>query len=996
MIPVLNPAGVQEILDYGIIGWAMSRFSGCWISMKTIAETVDSSASIAIDPLRTQFAVPDFEMPPGGLNIRLNDPPMELEERLMRHKLRAAVAFARANRLDKVMIASRRPRLGIVTTGKSYLDVRQALDDLGITEEMAGDLGLTVYKVGMPWPLEGDGVRAFAEGLEEILVVEEKRAVIEGQLKEHLYNHASGSRPLIVGKLDEEGGELLQPYGELSSARVAAVIGRRLLRFVENGNIRQRVDFLERQERQKATKGKAERKSWFCSGCPHSTSTHVPEGSRAVAGIGCHYMASWMDRRTETFAQMGGEGVAWTGQAPFTREKHIFANLGDGTYYHSGILAIRAAVASGVNITYKILYNDAVAMTGGQPHDGPLTVPAITRQVAAEGAKRIVLVSEEPERWAGPVGLAAGVSVEHRDELDRIQREIREVEGVSVIVYDQTCAAEKRRRRKRKLMADPPKRVVINDLVCEGCGDCSTKSNCLSVVPLETEFGRKRQIDQSSCNKDTSCLKGFCPSFVTVHGGNLKKPKPASGGKGALDWVAELPEPALPALDQPYGILVTGVGGTGIVTIGALLGMAAHLEGKGCSVLDMLGMSQKGGAVTSHIRIAAKPEDLHAVRIAAGGARVVLGCDIVVAASGDVLSKMAEGVTRPVINVHETITAAFTKSPDYRLPVDDLLSDIRGQVDGQELSTIDATRLATALLGDSIATNLFMLGYAWQKGLVPVSSEALLRAIELNGVSVGMNRGAFLWGRRAAVDLAAVEEAARPKEASSAPEHHRQSETLDELVERRVRFLTEYQDAAYASRYRNQVEWVRTVEQQKTRGSTGLAEAVARSYFKLMAYKDEYEVARLYTDGTFLEQVRSQFEGDYKLEFNLAPPLTAERDPETGHLRKRTFGPWMLKAFGMLAKMKRLRGTALDPFGRTEERKMERRLIKDYEALIGELLARLSYENHALAVEIASVAQNIRGYGHVKEASVEKAKALEAGLLERFRQQPPARPLAAE
>jgi indolepyruvate ferredoxin oxidoreductase len=997
MIPVLNPAGVQEILDYGLMGWAMSRYSGCWVAMKTIAETVDTSASVLVDPDRVRPVAPaDFEMPPGGLNIRWPDPPLQQEERLMRHKLYAALAFARANGLDRVAIASPRPRLGIVTTGKSYLDVRQALDDLGIPEERAAELGLTVYKVGMPWPLEPEGARRFAEGLEEILVVEEKRALVENQLKEQLYN-LGGARPRVVGKFDEEGRELLPSHNELSPARVAVALGRRLLRMVDDAGIRGRVEFLDRLEGGKGHKAAVERKPWFCSGCPHNTSTAVPEGSRALAGIGCHYMATWMDRRTETFSQMGGEGVAWIGQAPFTKARHVFANLGDGTYFHSGSLAIRAAVAAGVNITYKLLYNDAVAMTGGQPHDGQLTVAMAANQLAAEGVKRIVVVTDEPEKYEGPTGLPPGTPVEHRDELDRVQRDLREVQGVTVLIYDQTCATEKRRRRKRGLMADPPKRVLINEQVCEACGDCSRKSNCLSVVPVETEYGRKRQIDQSSCNKDFSCVKGFCPSFVTVHGGALRKPAATGRDEGSEAWAA-LPAPVLPALDRPYGILVTGVGGTGIVTIGALVGMAAHLEGKGCTVLDQAGLAQKGGPVTTHIRIAPAPEDIHAVRIAAGGANAVLGCDVVVAAGGDALSKMAAGTTRAVVNATDTITADFTRDRDFKVPVRDLLRDVEGQVGAGGLDVVDAARLATGLLGDSIATNPFMLGYAWQRGLVPLSEESLLRAIELNGVAVEMNKRAFLWGRRAAVAPAEVEAAAGATGAGAeaAPEHRRLSAGLDEAIARRVAHLTEYQDAAYAARYRHLVDWVRTVEGQKARGRSGLAEAVAKSYHRLLAYKDEYEVARLYTDGTFLRQLRATFEGDYRLEFHLAPPLLAERAPETGEPRKKTYGPWMLRAFAALARLKRLRGTRLDPFGWTEERRMERRLIGEYERTVAELLDGLDGHRHALAVEIASIPEDMRGYGHVKEANVKAAKEREARLLAEFRAFTPAPRLAAE
>ncbi|BAI72396.1 indolepyruvate ferredoxin oxidoreductase, alpha subunit [Azospirillum sp. B510] len=1001
MIPVLNPSGVQEILDYGLIGWQMSRWSGCWIAMKTIAETVDSSASVHIDPQRVSPVIPaDFPMPPGGLNIRWPDPPLEQEYRLMKHKLYAALAFARANRLDRVVMGSPRPRFGIVTTGKSYLDVRQAFDELGIGEEMAADWGITVYKVGMPWPLERDGVRHFAEGLEEIVVVEEKRAVIENQLKEQLYNWHPDVRPKVVGKFDEQGEWILPSAGELSPAQIAVVIGRRLQRFIDNENLARRIAFLDAQEKQKAHVARVVRKPTFCSGCPHNSSTVVPQGSRALGGIGCHYMATWLDRSTDTFTQMGGEGVPWVGQAPFTEEKHIFANLGDGTYFHSGVLAIRQAIAAKVNITYKILFNDAVAMTGGQPFDGTLTVQSIAHVLRAEGVQRITVVSDEPEKYGIGNGLPQYTGVEHRDDLDRVQKEMREVPGVSVLIYDQTCATEKRRRRKRGRMADPAKRVVINELVCEGCGDCSTKSSCVSVIPQETEFGRKRRIDQSSCNKDYSCTKGFCPSFVTVEGGQLRKPKPAAANPAADGGT--LPAPVLPAFDRTWSLYVTGVGGTGVVTIGALLGMAAHIEGKGVGVLDMTGLAQKGGAVTSHIRIAGTPEDIHSVRIAAGGADAVLGCDLIVAAAGDGLSKMTAGRTRAVINTHDSITADFIKKPDMVIPVRDLVGDIRKACGDGNVDAFDATTLATALLGDSLFANPFLMGYAWQKGLIPLSESSILKAIELNGVAVALNLDAFRWGRRAAIDLASVEAAAKPREVTEATpslllDQRRPSTGLDEVIERRRRFLVDYQDAAYAARYHALVDWTRRTEQQKIPGSTALTEAVARAHFKLMAYKDEYEVARLYTDSGFVENIARLFEGDWKLTFHMAPPVLGEAEADGGEPKKKSFGPWMLPVLRLLAKGKRLRGTRLDPFGRTAERRQERRLIAEYEAVVGELLTGLTAERLDLAVEIAALPMEMRGYGPVKARNVAAAKAKEARLLSGFRAPITApQPLAAE
>jgi indolepyruvate ferredoxin oxidoreductase len=991
-IPVLNPSGVQEILDYGLYGWAMSRFSGCWIALKTIAETMDSSASIEIDPARVGIALPqDFEMPPGGLNIRWPDQPLDQEYRLHKYKLYAALAFARANRLDRIVIDSPRPRFGIVTTGKSYLDVRQALDDLGIDDAHAAEIGFRLYKVGMSWPLEREGIRHFAEGLEEILVVEEKRAVIENQFKEQLYNWREDVRPRVIGKFDEQRNWILPSTGELTPAMIARVIAQRIARFHTSPRIQERLAFLEAKERQLG--GNVVpfvRTPYFCSGCPHNTSTKVPDGSRAVAGIGCHYLAQFMDRSTATFTQMGGEGVPWIGQAPFTETPHIFANLGDGTYTHSGVLAIRAAIAAKVNITYKLLFNDAVAMTGGQPSDTGLTVPVLTRQLAAEGVGRIVVVTDEPDKYPANTEFPAGATVRHRNDLDAVQRELREIPGVTAIVYDQTCAAEKRRRRKRGRFPDPAKRVFINDLVCEGCGDCSKTSNCVSVVPVETEFGRKRAIDQSSCNKDYSCVEGFCPSFVTVHGGGLKKPAPADLAEGGLP---PLPEPTQPALDKVYGILVTGVGGTGVVTIGALLGMAAHLENKGCTVLDMTGLAQKGGAVYSHVRIAARPDQIHAVRIAAGNAELLLGCDLVVSASADALSKLEPGYSRAIVNSHEIITGEFTRNPDLRFPTAALERSIAEATGAEGAEFLDATRLATGLLGDSIATNLFMLGYAYQRGLVPLSGDAIERAIELNAVAVDLNLAAFRWGRRAAVDRALVEARATPPNA--VPASHRLSETLDQVINRRITFLTGYQDTAYAARYAARVRRVREAETACLPGSTALTEAVARSLFKLMAYKDEYEVARLYTESDFLKRVADQFEGPYELHFHLAPPALGDRDPQTGHLKKREFGPWMLGMFRVLAKLRRLRGTRLDPFGRSEERRAERRLIAEYEAVIDEILNRLTPANYPVAIELAALPQEIRGFGHIKEAAMARVKAKETVLLARLRAPEPAPALAA-
>jgi len=986
MMPVLNPAGVQDILDMGLLGWAMSRYTGRWVGFKTIAETVESSASVNVNPHQLDILLPeDFELPPGGLNIRWPDPPMDQELRLHQYAMQAAQAFARINRLDKIIFDSPKARLGIVTTGKSYLDVLQALEYLGLDHRACEDIGIRVYKVGMTWPLEPTGIRAFMEGLEDVVVVEEKRAFIESQIKQYMFNWEH--RPSVVGKYDESGEWILPSTSELTPARIARVIAKRLARFHTSERIEQQLGFLKAKEAELALpRANFPRVPHYCSGCPHNTSTNVPEGSRALGGIGCHYMVTWMDRRTDTFTHMGGEGVSWCGQAPFTDTPHVFQNLGDGTYFHSGSLAIRQAIAAKVNITYKILYNDAVAMTGGQPVEGgTLTVPQIAHQMRSEGVQTIVVVSDEIDKWSDASIFPSGVEFEHRDDLDAVQKRLREVKGTSILIYDQVCATEKRRRRKRGKMEDPAKRVVINSLVCEGCGDCGVKSFCVSVLPKETEYGRKRSIDQSNCNKDFSCVKGFCPSFVTVKGGGLKKKKGAAAGDIAAR-LDSLPMPTFKSdLERPWNILITGVGGTGVVTIGALLGMAGHLEGRGASVLDQTGLAQKGGAVTTHIRIAKDPADIHAVRIAAGEADLVLGCDMVVVNDYWALSKVRAGRTEVVINTYEAMPGPFTTRPDMQFPSGGIVEAIKLALAGNDPVRVNATKIATALLGDAIASNLFMLGVAWQRGLVPLSLESITRAVQLNGAAVEMNLKAFAWGRLAAIDLDAVETAAGLREPAGdlvelPLDDERISGSLDEVIARRVKFLTGYQNAAYAKRYTDLVERVRAAESAKAPGSTALTEAVARYFFKLMAYKDEYEVARLYTDSDFLKKIEQQFEGDYRVHLNLAPPLLARRDAD-GHLVKREYGPWMLKAFGVLAKFRGLRGTAFDIFGRTEERRMERALIEQYRGDIERLLVELDPARLELAVKIASVPEQVRGYGHVKEAHVERAKALREELL---------------
>jgi indolepyruvate ferredoxin oxidoreductase len=1010
-LPVLFPSNVQEYLDFGLHGWAMSRYSGLWVAMKCVTDVVESSASVDIDPHRVEIVLPtDFAMPEGGLNIRWPDPPLVQEARLLDYKWYAALAYVRANKLDRIEIDSPHARFGIMTAGKAYLDVRQALSDLGLDDETCARIGVRLYKVGCVWPLEAQGAHAFAHGLQEILVVEEKRQILEYAIKEELYNWPDARRPRVFGKFDEKdgaGGEWSVPMGnwllpahyELSPAIIAKAIATRLDKFDLPADVRARIAtriaVIEAKEKALARpRVEAERKPWFCSGCPHNTSTNVPEGSRAMAGIGCHYMTVWMDRSTSTSSQMGGEGVAWIGQAPFTDEKHVFANLGDGTYFHSGLLAIRAAIASKTNITYKLLYNDAVAMTGGQPVDGVLTVPQITHQLAAEGATKIVIVTDEPEKYQTNVGLAPGIDVHHRDKLDEIQRQLREISGTTILIYDQTCATEKRRRRKRGTYPDPAKRVVINEAVCEGCGDCSVQSNCLSVEPLDTEYGTKRQINQSTCNKDYSCVKGFCPSFVTVEGGQLKKPKASSI---AGDAMPPVPMPELPRIDRPYGVLVTGVGGTGVVTIGALLGMASHLEQKGVTVLDVTGLAQKGGAVMSHVQIATHPADIHATRIAMGEADLVIGCDPIVTASNECGSRMQPGHTRVVVNSAQTPTAEFIKDPNWRFPGASAEADIRAAA-GEHVALVDANRFAVALLGDAIYTNPFVLGFAWQRGWVPLRHESLTRAIELNAVQVEKNLAAFEWGRRAAHDpdaLMRLTRAANPQArgASTASEGSSKiialhtPKALDALIEKRVAYLADYQDEAYATRYGRLVAEVRIAEVALNigDGQFPLTEAVAKNLHKLMAYKDEYEVARLYADPAFFEKLKSSFEGDWKPKLHLAPPLFSKKDAN-GHLIKKQYGPWIFSAMRVLAKLRFLRGTTFDVFGRTEERKMERALVTEYEALIKEVVAGLTAQKLALAIELANLPDSMRGFGHVKDNNVKAARIKWNALLARWRE----------
>jgi indolepyruvate ferredoxin oxidoreductase len=960
-MPVLSPADVQEVLDYGLLGYGMSRFSGLWVGLIALADTMDSGVTIDVSLDRHKIVTPaNFAIPAGGLGIRLKDQPLDKERRLRTLKIPAALAFARANKIDKVMLGAPRPRLGIVCQGQAYKDVIEAFAAMRISFEEAASLGVAIYKVGMPWPLEPQGLKAFAAGLETLMVIEHKRPLIETQARAALYDLPAHARPRIIGKTDEVGHPLLSQLGALSVAEVALAIADRL----PSGPHMERVnDYLARVSAASMAAvtlaADQQRKPFFCSGCPHNTSTRLPEGSRALAGIGCHYMASFSDPQTDLNSHMGGEGLTWVGSAPFTSEPHVFANLGDGTYNHSGSLAIRASIAAGSHITYKLLFNDAVAMTGGQQAESGFSPAQITRQLASEGISKTVIVADDVSRYEGVHDLAPGVEVRPRSELMAVQRMLRETPGTTVLLYDQVCATEKRRRRKRGKMETATKRVFINPLVCEGCGDCSKKSNCVSVEPLNTEFGRKRKINQSSCNTDYSCLDGFCPSFVTLEGADN-----AQGAAMPALTADSTPLPTFEALEGVRNIVFTGIGGTGVTTTASILAMAAHVDGRAASVVDMTGLAQKGGAVFSHVRIGETEETVVGGRVPAASAHVLIACDILSAAGPDALSLYAKDRTVAVGNEDFAPTADFVTDRDVRFDASNMAKRITAAT--KSYDEAPAHHLAETQMGDAIYANMIMLGFAWQKGHVPVSSRALYRAIRLNGVAADQNLQAFELGRKVAHDPSAR----GPAEADvPTPE----TMALGTLIERRAADLAAYQNQAYADRY------LFRIEQAALAGSEILTRAVATNLYKLMAYKDEYEVARLYTDGRYAAERAQTFKGG-KAKVWLAPPILAPKDDQ-GRPKKIAFGGWMLDyGFPLLARLKGLRGTAFDLFGRTDERRMERKLIADYEAGLDRLLSDISPERLPIAIQIAQIPQQIRGYGHIKDASVAAADAEGAKL----------------
>ncbi|WP_374572195.1 indolepyruvate ferredoxin oxidoreductase family protein [Phenylobacterium sp.] len=965
MMPVLAPSDLQELVEFGLVGFAMSRYSGCWVGMKVTTQLADSSGSIAGISARPTLRAPDVDdRPAGGLGIRWPENKQDMEARLVGPKLAAAKAFARANRVDRVVWNGQRSKLGLITVGKAHNDLLDALRIAGIDEDEAQALGLAVYKVGMPWPLEPEGVLAFANGLERILVIEEKRALVEPQLKALLYAQMpEGPRPLIIGKFDAAGQALLASHGELSPEDLVRAL-RELI-----PDLKAAPEHAPRQA--PALPDLLVRKEFFCAGCPHNRSTQVPEGSVALAGIGCHTMASRMpDRHTATVCQMGGEGAAWIGQAPFVDRKHVFQNLGDGTYFHSGLLAIRAAIAARVNITYKILFNDAVAMTGGQPVDGVLGVEQICAELAAEGVKRIVIATDEPER---PRRLPTGATVHPRQELDAIQRELRDVEGVSILIFEQVCAAEKRRRRKRKLLPEPPSRLFINERVCEGCGDCVKASSCIAVAPVDTPLGRKRAIDQSACNKDFSCVEGFCPSFVEVEGAQPRK----ADASRVRRWLADrppLPQPARARIETTKRILITGIGGSGVVTIGAVVAMAAHLDGLECAVLDMTGLAQKNGAVASHLTLAARRDAIGAVKIGVGAADYLIACDAVVAAAPEHLKLSKRSGAAAVVNADVAPTAGVIFDLTARMNDGALIDRIASALGGDAVACCAATGLSRKLLGDAVFANMLMLGFAWQKSALPVSHESLATAIRLNGAAVETNLTAFELGRRLAHEgttgMAELEIDTRPKPAA---------ESAEVVDSRRRDFLVAYQNTTYAARYCDRVARIAAID-------TALARVAADALFKLMAIKDEYEVARLYTDGVFRRTLDQEFTSVGRVRLHLAPPLLAPRDRATGHPRKIAFGPWIFPVLSILARFKRLRGTPLDPFGWTNERRTERRLLAEYEALLDELTPNLCAGPRDIATALLALPSEVRGFGHVKAAAIARHENEKTRLLALWRE----------
>ena len=973
MIPFFNPSGVQEILDYGLYGIHLSRQCGCWIGIKCVHDNVSSGATVDLNENRFSIKnVADEILPEDGLNIRLNDTPQAKEHRLHYYKIKVVKEFCKINKLNKFIYNFPNSKIGIISTGKSYLDTKEALEKIGIDENLAKQIGIKFLKIAMPWPLENSIIEEFSKGLEKIIVVEEKRSLIETQIKEILFNANKNTK--IVGKLDEQNNDLFLSSGSLDPGEIAIKLYQHIKQFHSSDKIQKKVHIINSLVKKNNNLLNIKRTPYFCSGCPHNTSTKIPENSRAITGISCAYLVQNMERNNEGFTQMGAEGASWVGESVFSNTEHVFQNMGDGTYIHSGILSIRHAVAAKTKMTFKILYNDAVALTGGQALDGLPTVAQMSRQLESEGVKEIAIITDQPSKYQSNEKFSINSKVYHRKEIINVQIKLSQINETTAIIYDQTCAAEKRRRIKKSLLPEPNKKIFINEKVCEGCGDCGIQSNCISIVPVETEYGRKRQIDQSNCNKDYSCVDGFCPSFVSIVGDvKLKK----NIDNSLMDRInSNISEPILPEIKQSYGIMIAGIGGTGVVTIGAILATAAQIDGKGSGVLDMTGLAQKGGAVKSFLKIFNDPKEINTLRLSYGDTNLLMGFDLLVANEDEVLKTLDKQKTKSIINSDEIMTGEFTRDKNFFLPFDKMKENLINILGKNNIDFIPSNTIANKILGDSILSNMFIVGNAYQSGLIPVKANAIEQAIKLNGVSIEENINAFRLGRYSKNNKQEILNLIYEKE--------KIINDFDEKFIDRYNFLIEYQNKKYADKYKELVDYVKKYEENINVDVKNFSNAVAINYFKLMSYKDEYEVARLYSNNEFINKINETFEGNFKINFHLAPPIFYKKDKVTGNPLKMTFGSWTMNLFKFISKFKFLRGTYFDLFGYFEERKIERLLINKYKNLIQEICPKLTIDNYSLAVEIASIPDQIRGFGYIKKKNIEIAKNCENKLMSMF------------
>ena len=973
MIPFFNPSGVQEILDYGLYGIHLSRQCGCWIGIKCVHDNVSSGATVDLNENRFSIKnVADEILPEDGLNIRLNDTPQAKEHRLHYYKIKVVKEFCKINKLNKFIYNFPNSKIGIISTGKSYLDTKEALEKIGIDENLAKQIGIKFLKIAMPWPLENSIIEEFSKGLEKIIVVEEKRSLIETQIKEILFNANKNTK--IVGKLDEQNNDLFLSSGSLDPGEIAIKLYQHIKQFHSSDKIQKKVHIINSLVKKNNNLLNIKRTPYFCSGCPHNTSTKIPENSRAITGISCAYLVQNMERNNEGFTQMGAEGASWVGESVFSNTEHVFQNMGDGTYIHSGILSIRHAVAAKTKMTFKILYNDAVALTGGQALDGLPTVAQMSRQLESEGVKEIAIITDQPSKYQSNEKFSINSKVYHRKEIINVQIKLSQINETTAIIYDQTCAAEKRRRIKKSLLPEPNKKIFINEKVCEGCGDCGIQSNCISIVPVETEYGRKRQIDQSNCNKDYSCVDGFCPSFVSIVGDvKLKK----NIDNSLMDRInSNISEPILPEIKQSYGIMIAGIGGTGVVTIGAILATAAQIDGKGSGVLDMTGLAQKGGAVKSFLKIFNDPKEINSIRLSYGDTNLLMGFDLLVANEDEVLKTLDKQKTKSIINSDEIMTGEFTRDKNFFLPFDKMKENLINILGKNNIDFIPSNTIANKILGDSILSNMFIVGNAYQSGLIPVKANAIEQAIKLNGVSIEENINAFRLGRYSKNNKQEILNLIYEKE--------KIINDFDEKFIDRYNFLIEYQNKKYADKYKELVDYVKKYEENINVDVKNFSNAVAINYFKLMSYKDEYEVARLYSNNEFINKINETFEGNFKINFHLAPPIFYKKDKVTGNPLKMTFGSWTMNLFKFISKFKFLRGTYFDLFGYFEERKIERFLINKYKNLIQEICPKLTIDNYSLAVEIASIPDQIRGFGYIKKKNIEIAKNCENKLMSMF------------